>query len=92
MRAAGARVLDRVDEIRCPRNAAPSTALSPRTRHCAPRAKSQSLRERARERLTFDEAVVTVGAEVARRHGELSESSFRRKSNGLAAELHGGCL
>ncbi|WP_204803674.1 ATP-dependent DNA helicase RecG [Mycobacterium riyadhense] len=52
-------------------------------------AESQSLRERARERLTFDEAVGLQWALVARRHGELSESGPPApwQSDGLAAEL-----
>ncbi|SOJ54318.1 ATP-dependent DNA helicase RecG [Mycobacterium simulans] len=52
-------------------------------------AESESERERARERLTFDEAVGLQWALVARRHGELSESGppAPRRSDGLAAEL-----
>jgi ATP-dependent DNA helicase RecG len=46
-------------------------------------------RQRARERLTFDEAVGLQWALVARRHGELSESGppAPPKADGLAAEL-----
>jgi len=46
-------------------------------------------RERARQRLTFDEAVGLQWALVARRHGELSESgpSAPPRDDGLAAEL-----
>lgn len=46
-------------------------------------------RRRARERLTFDEAVGLQWALVARRHGELSESGppAPPRSDGLAAEL-----
>ena len=46
-------------------------------------------RQRARERLTFDEAVGLQWALVARRHGELSESGPPAPSrpDGLAAEL-----
>ncbi len=52
-------------------------------------AESESQRERARQRLTFDEAVGLQWALVARRHGELSESgpSAPTQSDGLAAEL-----
>ncbi|OOK82450.1 DEAD/DEAH box helicase family protein [Mycobacterium kansasii] len=48
-------------------------------------------RRRARERLTFDEAVGLQWALVARRHGELSESGppAPPRSDGLAAELLG---
>jgi ATP-dependent DNA helicase RecG len=48
-----------------------------------------SERERARERLTFDEAVGLQWALVARRHGELSESGppAAPRPDGLAAEL-----
>jgi ATP-dependent DNA helicase RecG len=46
-------------------------------------------RERARERLAFDEAVGLQWALAARRHGELSESGppAPRQSDGLAAQL-----
>ncbi|OBK15574.1 ATP-dependent DNA helicase RecG [Mycobacterium asiaticum] len=46
-------------------------------------------RERARERLTFDEAVGLQWALVCRRHGELSESGpvAPTRPDGLAAEL-----
>ncbi|OBJ01038.1 ATP-dependent DNA helicase RecG, partial [Mycobacterium alsense] len=46
-------------------------------------------RQRARERLTFDEAVGLQWALVARRHGELSESGppAPSRSDGLKAEL-----
>ncbi|OBH03354.1 ATP-dependent DNA helicase RecG [Mycobacterium sp. E2699] len=46
-------------------------------------------RQRARDRLTFDEAVGLQWALVARRHGELSESGppAPRRDDGLAAEL-----
>lgn len=46
-------------------------------------------RERARQRLTFDEAVGLQWALVARRHGELSESGppAAPRPDGLAAEL-----
>jgi ATP-dependent DNA helicase RecG len=52
-------------------------------------AESESVRRRARERLTFDEAVALQWALVARRHGELSESGppASWRSDGLAAEL-----
>lgn len=52
-------------------------------------AESASERERARDRLTFDEAVGLQWALVARRHGELSESGPQAPScsDGLAAEL-----
>ena len=48
-------------------------------------------RQRARERLTFDEAVGLQWALVARRHGELSESGppAPPRADGLAAELLG---
>ncbi|WP_068189684.1 ATP-dependent DNA helicase RecG [Mycobacterium sp. UM_CSW] len=46
-------------------------------------------RQRARERLTFDEAVGLQWALVGRRHGELSQSGppAPRRDDGLAAEL-----
>jgi ATP-dependent DNA helicase RecG len=52
-------------------------------------ADSESQRRRARERLTFDEAVGLQWALVARRHGELSESGppAPPRPDGLAAEL-----
>jgi ATP-dependent DNA helicase RecG len=52
-------------------------------------AESEAERRRARERLTFDEAVGLQWALVARRHGELSESGppAAPHSDGLAAEL-----
>jgi ATP-dependent DNA helicase RecG len=52
-------------------------------------AESESVRRRARERLTFDEALALQWALVARRHGELSESGppAMWRSDGLAAEL-----
>jgi ATP-dependent DNA helicase RecG len=52
-------------------------------------AESEAERRRARERLTFDEAVALQWALVARRHGELSESGppAAPRSDGLAAEL-----
>lgn len=48
-------------------------------------------RQRARDRLTFDEAVGLQWALVARRHGELSESGppAPPRTDGLAAELLG---
>ncbi|HWT48330.1 MAG TPA: ATP-dependent DNA helicase RecG, partial [Mycobacterium sp.] len=54
-------------------------------------AESESERRRARERLTFDEAVGLQWALVARRRGELSESGppAPPRSDGLAAELLG---
>ncbi|POX88877.1 ATP-dependent DNA helicase RecG [Mycobacterium kansasii] len=54
-------------------------------------AEDESDRRRARERLTFDEAVGLQWALVARRHGELSESGppAPPRSDGLAAELLG---
>ncbi|WP_297698052.1 ATP-dependent DNA helicase RecG [Mycobacterium sp.] len=54
-------------------------------------AESESRRQRARERLTFDEAVGLQWALVARRHGELSESGppAPPRPDGLAAELLG---
>ncbi|QLL09143.1 ATP-dependent DNA helicase RecG [Mycobacterium vicinigordonae] len=52
-------------------------------------AEDESQRERARRRLTFDEAVGLQWALAGRRHGELSESGppASPRSNGLAAEL-----
>jgi ATP-dependent DNA helicase RecG len=52
-------------------------------------AESEAERRRARERLTFDEAVGLQWALVARRHGELSESGppAAPRADGLAAEL-----
>ncbi|APT12150.1 ATP-dependent DNA helicase RecG [Mycobacterium avium subsp. hominissuis] len=52
-------------------------------------AESEARRQRARERLTFDEAVGLQWALVARRHGELSESGppAPPRPDGLAAEL-----
>lgn len=52
-------------------------------------AESAADRERARKRLTFDEAVGLQWALVARRHGELSESGppAPPQADGLAAEL-----
>jgi len=52
-------------------------------------AESEAERRRARERLTFDEAVGLQWALVARRHGELSESGppAAPRPDGLAAEL-----
>ncbi|KAA1250734.1 ATP-dependent DNA helicase RecG [Mycobacterium simiae] len=52
-------------------------------------AENESARRRARERLTFDEAVGLQWALVARRHGELSESGppAPPRSDGLAAAL-----
>ncbi len=54
-------------------------------------AESEPRRQRARERLTFDEAVGLQWALVARRHGELSESGppAPPRADGLAAELLG---
>ncbi|CQD10383.1 ATP-dependent DNA helicase RecG [Mycobacterium lentiflavum] len=54
-------------------------------------AEDEAQRRRARERLTFDEAVGLQWALVARRHGELSQSGppAPRRSAGLAAELLG---
>jgi ATP-dependent DNA helicase RecG len=54
-------------------------------------AENESRRQRARERLTFDEAVGLQWALVARRHGELSESGppAPPRPTGLAAELLG---
>jgi ATP-dependent DNA helicase RecG len=52
-------------------------------------AESEAERRRARDRLTFDEAVGLQWALVARRHGELSESGppAAPRSDGLASEL-----
>jgi ATP-dependent DNA helicase RecG len=52
-------------------------------------AEDEQLRRRARERLTFDEAVGLQWALLARRHGELSESGppASPQPDGLAAEL-----
>jgi ATP-dependent DNA helicase RecG len=52
-------------------------------------AEDEQLRRRARERLTFDEAVGLQWALLARRHGELSESGppASPRPDGLAAEL-----
>jgi ATP-dependent DNA helicase RecG len=52
-------------------------------------AEDEVARRRARERLTFDEAVGLQWALVSRRHGELSESGppAPPRSDGLAAEL-----
>lgn len=52
-------------------------------------AESPAERQRARDRLTFDEAVGLQWALVARRHGELSQSgpAVTRQPAGLAAEL-----
>jgi ATP-dependent DNA helicase RecG len=52
-------------------------------------AESDAERQRARERLTFDEAVGLQCALVQRRYGELAESgpSAPRRSDGLAAAL-----
>ncbi|CAM4444399.1 ATP-dependent DNA helicase RecG [Mycobacterium basiliense] len=52
-------------------------------------AENESERERARQRLTFDEAIGLQWALVSRRHGELSESGPRapRQSHGLVAAL-----
>ncbi len=52
-------------------------------------AESESQRRRARERLTFDEAVGLQWALVARRHSELSESGppAPPRADGLAAQL-----
>jgi ATP-dependent DNA helicase RecG len=52
-------------------------------------AESDAVRRRARERLTFDEAVALQWALVARRHGELSESGppAPPRPDGLMAEL-----
>ncbi|MBZ4622623.1 ATP-dependent DNA helicase RecG [Mycobacterium avium] len=52
-------------------------------------AESEARRQRARERLTFDEAVGLQWALVARRHGELSESGppAPPRPDGLTAEL-----
>ncbi|MDT5139441.1 MAG: ATP-dependent helicase RecG [Mycobacterium sp.] len=52
-------------------------------------AEDESERERARQRLTFDEAVGLQWALVGRRHSELSESGppAPPRSDGLAAEL-----
>ncbi len=54
-------------------------------------AESEPRRQRARERLTFDEAVGLQWALVARRHGELSESGppAPPRMDGLVAELLG---
>ncbi|MEZ0353613.1 ATP-dependent DNA helicase RecG [Mycobacterium sp. pR1184] len=54
-------------------------------------AEDEAQRRRARERLTFDEAVGLQWALVARRHGELSQSgpSAPRQSDGLVAQLLG---
>ena len=54
-------------------------------------AESEAERERARQRLTFDEAVGLQWALVVRRHGELSESgpAAPRRSDGLLAALRG---
>jgi ATP-dependent DNA helicase RecG len=52
-------------------------------------AESETERQRARDRLTFDEAVGLQWALVTRRHGELSESgpSAPHRSDGLAEKL-----
>jgi ATP-dependent DNA helicase RecG len=52
-------------------------------------AESETERQRARQRLTFDEAVGLQWALVGRRHGELSRSGppAPSRSDGLAAEL-----
>jgi ATP-dependent DNA helicase RecG len=52
-------------------------------------AEDEVQRRRARERLTFDEAVGLQWALVSRRHGELSQSGppAPRRKDGLAAEL-----
>jgi ATP-dependent DNA helicase RecG len=52
-------------------------------------AEDEAERRRARERLTFDEAVGLQWALVSRRHGELSQSGppAPRQTDGLAAEL-----
>jgi len=52
-------------------------------------AESEKERQRARERLTFDEAVGLQWALVTRRHGELSESGppAPNRSDGLAEKL-----
>jgi ATP-dependent DNA helicase RecG len=52
-------------------------------------AEDETQRRRARERLTFDEAVGLQWALVSRRHGELSQSGppAPRRHDGLAAEL-----
>ena len=47
-------------------------------------AENAAERERARERLTFDEAVGLQWALVARRHGELSETGRRRRARTAA--------
>ena len=54
-------------------------------------AENQAERERAQERLTFDEAAGLQWALVARRYGELSESgpAAPRKDDGLVAALLG---
>lgn len=54
-------------------------------------AEDEAQRRRARERLTFDEAVGLQWALASRRHGELSESGppAPRRSDGLVAELLG---
>lgn len=50
---------------------------------------NEAVRRRARERLTFDEAVALQWALVTRRHGELSESGPQApwRVDGLAADL-----
>ncbi|EID11189.1 ATP-dependent DNA helicase RecG [Mycobacterium xenopi RIVM700367] len=57
--------------------------------HAIHLSESESERQRARKRLTFDEAVGLQWALVTRRHGELSESgpSAPPRSDGLAQEL-----
>ncbi|MDA3639260.1 ATP-dependent DNA helicase RecG [Mycobacterium xenopi] len=57
--------------------------------HAIHLSESESERQRARQRLTFDEAVGLQWALVTRRHGELSESgpSAPPRSDGLAQEL-----
>jgi ATP-dependent DNA helicase RecG len=54
-------------------------------------AEDETERRRARERLTFDEAVGLQWALVSRRHGELSQSGppAPQRPDGLAAELLG---
>jgi ATP-dependent DNA helicase RecG len=54
-------------------------------------AEDEVQRRRARERLTFDEAVGLQWALVSRRHGELSQTGppAPKRSDGLAAELLG---
>ena len=63
--------------------------LRRRSAACHPSLRERTRTRRARERLTFDEAVGLQWALVQRRHGELSSPVRRRRRGltGLAAEL-----